>query len=68
MGYALGNRGQATVEYLLVTIAFLALVLGLSGIWVAARSGVLQRKVRDAAPHSMEGGMSLGLLQDLSSF
>lgn len=65
---ARGTRGQATVEYALVVLAFLAVALGLAAVWKVAKSGALQRQAREAASHNWEGGMTLGFVQDLGSF
>ncbi len=62
------ERGQSTVEYALVVLAFLAAALGLAAVWRVAKSGALQQRAREAASHNWEGGMTLGFLQDLGSF
>ena len=36
-----GARGQSSVEYLLVVLAFLAMALALAGLWHAGRDGAL---------------------------
>lgn len=61
-------RGQSTVEYVLVLLAFLATLIALGAIWTAVRSGALQRHARESMSHNVEGGMTIVFLQDLSSF
>ena len=61
-------RGQSTVEYALVLVAFLSMILALGVVWREAQSGRLLGVARDAASHNAEGGVDLGLLQDLTSY
>jgi hypothetical protein len=63
-----GISGQSTIEYVLVLLAFLATITALGAIWAVAQSGALQRDARDSMPHNLEGGVTIGFLQDLSSF
>lgn len=56
----LGCRGQSSVEYALVVVAFLAVVLALAALWHAASSGTLLGLAVDAASHA--AGSSLGSL------
>ena len=60
--------GQSTVEYAVVLLALLAMVVALGTLWRAAQSGKLLGIARDASSHNAEGGVSLGLLQDLLSY
>ena len=58
------ERGQGTLEYALVLFAFLAMLVGLSALWHAARDGVLMRTALDAASHASGDGFDLGSVQD----
>lgn len=62
------ERGQSTVEYALVLLAFLSMVVALAAIWGAARGGRLLQIARDASSHNAEGGVSVELLQDVLSY
>lgn len=61
-------RGQATVEYALILLAFLGVVVALAAVWEAAQSGRLTELARDASSHNAGDGVSVGLLQDLTSY
>ncbi|MDO4536745.1 MAG: hypothetical protein Q4B54_01175 [Coriobacteriales bacterium] len=63
-----GEAGQSSVEYAVVLLAFLSLVVALSCVWQAAHEGRLLDKAREASSHNCEGGVSVGLLQDLTAF
>ena len=62
------ERGQSTVEYALVAIAFLSMVLALGALWHAGRDGLLLRRAVDAASHGLGGGGMLGALRDVALF
>ena len=59
--------GQSTVEYLLVLMAFLAIVLAMGSIWHAAQDGRLAEIARDASSHSFREGV-VGMAQDLLAY
>lgn len=59
------ERGQSTVEYAVVLLAFLALVVALGTVWHAARSGRLLHIAQDAAPHGVRGEGGSGLSEDV---
>lgn len=61
------ERGQATVEYALVLLAFLSVALGLGAVWRAVRDGGLLDGAVGAASHTWSGGM-LGALRDVALF
>lgn len=61
------ERGQATLEYLLVLMAFLAIVLAMGSLWHAARDGRLAGLARDASSHNAQGGL-VGMAQDLLAY
>lgn len=61
------ERGQSTLEYLLVLCAFVTAVGALGLMWHAARDGVLLDKAAAAAPHGMEGGV-VSVLKDAVEF
>lgn len=56
-GNGRGQRGQASVEYALVLLAFVASFVALAAIWHAARDGLLLERARDAASHSFASGL-----------
>lgn len=62
------ERGQSTVEYALVLVAFLAVVLALGAVWKAVGAGGLQRASERAASHVLEGEGATGGLKDLALF
>lgn len=59
-----GVRGQATVEYVLVLLAFVSMLVALAAIWHAGRDGVLIDHAVEAASHSFASGF-LGSAKDL---
>ncbi|QOY61525.1 hypothetical protein INP52_02030 [Thermophilibacter immobilis] len=62
------NRlGQSTLEYLLVLVAFVAMVGALGLLWHAARDGRLVELARDAASHGAGQGAP-ALLKDIVEF
>ena len=62
------ERGQASVEYVLVFMAFVAMVLALGMLWHAVRDGRLLRLAEEAASHSLLHGLDVGAFQDISLF
>ena len=64
----LGEEGQSTVEFALVTFAFLAMVVALGLMWRAAHEGAFVRRGLDAASHVLSGGVGVGALQDIALF
>lgn len=65
---ARGVRGQSTVEYALVLMAFLSMSLTLGILWHAARSGRLLDLATQASSHQLGGGDALGEARDLALF
>lgn len=63
-----GRRGQSTLEYALVLMAFLATVLAFGALWRAASEGRLLDLAREHASHSLENGISVEFLQDLLAY
>lgn len=61
------ERGQATVEYALVLVAFLSIALGLGAVWRAVRDGGLLDGAVGAASHTWSGSM-LGTLRDIALY
>lgn len=62
------ERGQSTVEYALVLLAFLSLVVALGALWHVARDGRLLETARDAGSHNFGEGVTVGLLQDVLAY
>jgi Flp pilus assembly protein TadG len=64
-----GNaRGQSTVEYALVMVAFLTMVVTLGAIWQAGRDGALLELAVGAASHAAGDGGLLGAARDIALF
>ena len=61
-------RGQATLEYLLVLLAFLSMAAACACVWHAGREGALLRQAVRASSHRWGGGDALGSVQDLSLY
>lgn len=57
------ESAQSTVEYAIVTVAFVAMVTGLALIWRAGLDGAFARIVEDAASHALSdlGGLDVSL-------
>lgn len=56
--------GQGSLEYVLVTVAFLSMILALSALWHAwAKQDLLQRSI-DASSHTTAQGV-IGDVQDI---
>ena len=62
---AWGRRGQSSVEYVLVMLAFVSMVLAMGVVWHAGRDGTLLRAALDAASHRLGGSGVLGGFQDI---
>jgi hypothetical protein len=63
-----GSRGQSTVEYAVVLLAFLAIVVAFAALWHAGRDGLLIRRATQAASHLFGGGDALGSAKDILLF
>ena len=63
-----GSRGQSTVEYMLVLIAFLTMVLSLAAVWRAGRDGALLNRAVSASSHQVGGRDPVGSMQDIALF
>lgn len=61
------SDGQSTVEYLLLLVAFLAMLGAFGLMWRAAQGGVLVSLAREAASHSLGEGV-VGALKDVAEF
>ena len=62
------ERGQSTVEYAVVLAAFLSMLLALGALWHMTKSGLVLDMARDASSHNADGGLDLGLLQDVLAY
>lgn len=60
-----GQRGQSSVEYVLVMLAFLSMVLALAAVWHAGRDGALLGLAVDASSHRLAGPDVLGGFRDI---
>ena len=58
------QRGQSTVEYALVLLAFLSVAVALAVVWHAGKSGLLDRAVGSSS-HRLGGGDMLGSFRDI---
>lgn len=61
-----GQRGQSSVEYALVLLAFLAIAIALCALWHAAHEGRLLGIARDHASHNSDD--AVGFLQDVEAY
>lgn len=61
------ERGQSSLEYLLVLLAFAAMAAALAALWHAGRDGALVRLATEAASHGAGQG-GLGMLRDVLAF
>ncbi len=48
--------GQASVEYVLIVCAFMALLAGIAALWRAAESGLLVERAIAASSHQLDTG------------
>ena len=62
-----GCSGQSTLEYLLLLVAFVAMVGALALLWHAARDGRLLALATDAASHGSGGG-AVSMLKDVLEY
>ena len=62
------ERGQSTVEYALVVVAFLSMMLALGVVWRSGRSGALLDKAIGASSHQVGGSDAYGGLRDIALF
>lgn len=62
------ERGQSSVEYVLVMIAFLSMVLALGSLWHAGRDGALLNQAVEASSHQLGGSDALGSMRDIALF
>lgn len=62
-----GEKGQSTVEFLLIAAAFSGLCLGLAAMWRAASSGKLLELATAAASHSFGVGI-VAALKDIVAY
>ena len=53
------DLAQSTVEYAVVTVALLAIVLALAGIWRAGTEGKFAELAEGASSHVVSGGGAL---------
>ncbi len=60
------EAGQGTVEFALVTVALLAVVLGIAAMWRLFGDGVLMQHVLTSASHHVGG--SIGSLADVFAY
>ncbi len=65
MGFS-DQKGQATVEFALVTCALLAIVIGLGAIWHAVSEGLLIDHALMAASHHVQA--AAGWVIDVFSY
>ena len=63
----MSDQGQSTLEYLLVLMAFLAIVLAMGSLWHAAQDGRIAELARDASSHGFQEGF-VGMAQDLLAY
>lgn len=63
-----GTRGQSTVEYALVLLAFIWVAIGCAALWRGARDGRLLSRAIDAASHTFGDAGPLVSLRDISLF
>lgn len=65
--FPLGEKGQGTVEYVIVLFGFLALIVTLGLLWHLVRDGALTELAVAASSHSLSGGLAPAL-KDLLSY
>lgn len=61
------SSGQSTLEFALITFAFLSLLVALSALWNALSKGVFQTHVVEAASHVIQSEF-VESLQDIVVF
>lgn len=62
--YRLGNKGQSTVEYLIVGVALLAIILGLGAFGFRLQEGLFVEHAVDSASHAA-GPNAMGTIGDV---
>ena len=62
-----GRSGQSTLEYLLMLVAFIAMIGALALLWHAARDGRLLALATDAASHGSGAG-AVPMLKDVLEY
>ena len=62
------ESGQASIEYLIVFFALLAIVVGLAALWRFGETGGYVARAREAASHLAGEGGVLEALQDATLF
>ena len=67
-GMAVSQLGQASMEYALVTLAFMSMLTALALLWHAGRDGSLLQRAVEAGSHLWEGGDVLGAMRDVALF
>ena len=60
----LGTKGQATVEYLIVGLALLAIILALGALAGRLQEGLFVEHAIDSASHAI-GGNTMGMIGDV---
>ena len=63
-----GQRGQSTVEYVLVLLAFASMVMSMALVWHAGREGALLDRAVSASSHQTGGGDARGSFRDIALF
>lgn len=63
-----GQRGQSSVEYVLVVLAFLSMVLAWGVVWHGVRDGALLDRAVGASSHQLGGGDVPGSFRDILLF
>ena len=64
--WLVGDRGQGTVEYAIITVAFLGIITACGMIFRAFEAGAFVEHALDSASHSMHA--SVGWITDVFSF
>lgn len=67
-GVRRATRGQSTLEYALLLVAFASMVLAWGVVWHGVRDGSLLRRAIDASSHLLGGADPLGAFRDLALF
>lgn len=62
------RRGQSTLEYGLVLLAFMAMICALDAIWRRVSGGSLLDRALGAASHAWGQGGLIALTQDILMF
>ncbi len=59
--------GQASVEYALVLLAFLATIVGFYALWQLAKEGEILQRAQRHSSYNFNEGITVGLMQDLAA-